>query len=626
MSELITPQGERRTQRAVARGRRGALGGIPKASFKGMRLVRIERFESAVPLSNEEYEPYIRRYSTVFVDEAQSRRGGIGQISFALNAEGEPLAIKTLVRPMRGVGEGQTPYDSRIQTLCRLFRQEYESQRALNGMRGFPQLFGYGFVGESPAIVMEWIEGITLDEARRHLAVDDEGRLSPLVVARLGRDLFQLLDLLELVGEGLVHRDLSPANIMVRTNHLSVEKQAVEGSFDLCLVDFGSAVELGTPVETSLTASEGVARAATADYAPPEMLTRDLPNLDRLRKSPKIDVYAAGSVFYQLLSGELPFDLGTATDVSPYRTKMDNEPARPACAHAEGCDLERVLSSEPEVSAIVGAALLDVTPLPSEEGVRQALELVDDQLVDLVMACIRVRQDERPAAEALQQAFATFCSCYAQNVGRALVGEPLLPCTANSSWYASASPTALRRMLRSVGTAVAAGVWFVVVVATGILLQGVSASFWFAGSSAQIELSAPMVSLVLALPTLAALVARGRNGAERSGFLRATVVLVVMSVVVGAVAATGTFDSPERVQGVFAALFASAAAGWCPLVLDYATTVVPALLREARRLPPASEHTTLNLGDGFVSKACELGAAASVEDATYEVPHDAANK
>lgn len=625
MSESIQPQGERRTRSAAPRGRRSALGDTARPSFAGMRLVRIERFESAVPLSSEEREPYIRRYSTVFVDESQSRRGGIGQISFALNAEGEPLAIKTLVRPTRGAGEEQTPYDARLNTLRRLFRQEYESQRALNGMRGFPQLFGYGFVGESPAIVMEWIEGVTLEEARHRLAVDDAGRLSPLVVARLGRDLFQLLDLLERVGEGLVHRDLSPANIMIRTNHLSVEKQAVEGSFDLCLIDFGSAVEVGDSAGTSLTASEGVARAATADYAPPEMLTRDLPHLDRLRKSPTIDVYAAASVLYQLLSGEVPFELGGASDVSPYRTKVDGEPARPACAHAEGCDLERVLSSEPEVSALVGAALLDMQPLPSEEGVRQALALVDDQLADLVMSCIRAKQDERPSAEALQQALATFCSCYAQNVGRALAGEPLLPCTANSSWYASASPVALRRMIRSVGTAVAAGVWLVVVVATGILLQGVSASFWFSGTQ-RVELTAPVVSLTLALPTVAALAARGRYGAERSGFLRGSVVLAATSVTLGLFAASGSFDNPGRVQGVLAAVFASAAAGWCPLVLDYATTVVPALLREKRRLPSGSDRAALNLIGSSAAKAPELGAATGMEDATYEVPHDAAKK
>lgn len=40
-------------------------------------------------------------------------------------------------------------------------------------------------------------------------------------------------------------------------------------------------------------------------------------------------------------------------------------------------------------------------------------------------------------------------------------------------------------------------------------------------------------------------------------------------------------------QGAHAAVFASCAAAWCPMVLDFATTVVPALVAEARRKLPA---------------------------------------
>ncbi len=46
-------------------------------------------------------------------------------------------------------------------------------------------------------------------------------------------------------------------------------------------------------------------RGATADFAPPEMLSDDIPGLAELRKSPAIDVYAAASVVYQLACGRL---------------------------------------------------------------------------------------------------------------------------------------------------------------------------------------------------------------------------------------------------------------------------------------------------------------------------------
>ena len=68
-------------------------------------------------------------------------------------------------------------------------------------------------------------------------------------------------------------------------------------------------------------------RCATADYAPPEMLTVDLPDLTELRKSAKIDVYAAASVIFGLAGGSAPYDLGAHADASPHRIKTDGDAA-----------------------------------------------------------------------------------------------------------------------------------------------------------------------------------------------------------------------------------------------------------------------------------------------------------
>ena len=206
-----------------------------------LRVVRLERFEAAAPLADEEREAYRRRFCMLFVDDGRARRGGLGNVAYAQNALGEKLALKTVLTPAREEGEDEESFSGRIDVRRAAFRQEYEGHRALAGFRGVPRLFGYGFVEGEPAIVMEWIEGETLREVRAQLSADDAGRVSPLTVARLGRDLFDLLARIEDMGEGFVHRDISPSNVMVRTGRMTVWDQAEEGSFDLCLVDFGSA-------------------------------------------------------------------------------------------------------------------------------------------------------------------------------------------------------------------------------------------------------------------------------------------------------------------------------------------------------------------------------------------------
>lgn len=47
------------------------------------------------------------------------------------------------------------------------FDAEYDAHRALSPLRGFPRLYGRGRVGEDSVIVMEWVEGVTLEEAAR---------------------------------------------------------------------------------------------------------------------------------------------------------------------------------------------------------------------------------------------------------------------------------------------------------------------------------------------------------------------------------------------------------------------------------------------------------------------------
>lgn len=568
--------------------------GEAPVSSRALRVVRLEGFEEAVALSEAERPAYRRRFVTLFADNASARRGGLGRVTRVTNAMGETLALKTLVLPEPDELEDGDGDAGRARALEASFRREYEGHRAVSGLKGVPRLYGFGRVDGEPAIVMEWVEGTTLAEARDELAVDGSGRVAPLVAARVGAELFDLLDRLDDAGSGFVHRDVSPANVMVRTSRVPLARQAEEGAFDLCLVDFGSAAALDAAPATR-TATTGTARMATPAYAPPEMLTCDLPHLTELRRSPAVDVFAAASVVFELAGGAPPFDL--SGERSPFRAKSDDAPRPLRTAHGEAADLPRVLMGEPEVAVACAKVALELGLDPDDPRLRGALELVDEQLGEMLAPCLSPDQRRRPSAAAVRDGLATFCELYAENVGRALRGEPLLPCAQGSGWLESASPFALRRMVRTAGRAASLGVLAVVVVATGLLVDGALASFSLGSLAWQGRLPGIVVSLALALPALAtALSQRGRRGTWR-GFAAGTAAVVFGALALLAVTLLCLrMNSPERLRGLHAAILAAAAAEWCPVVLDYAMVVVPALVAEARRRLAAARQAPLPEG------------------------------
>ena len=260
-------------------------------------LVRLDRFEAPFVLAESERDAYVRRFTTLLLDESSVRYGGLGCVMRAKSACGEVLAVKRLLPQTESSQE--TSHVLSDEQRQAAFRREYELHRTVHSLKGFPRLYGWGYIEGAPAIVMEWIEGESLAHVRHRFAVDDAGRMSPLTVARIGRDMFDVLARLDFVEGGLAHRDVSPSNIVVRTSCLDVSDQIDEGVFDLCLLDFGSAA---AGDEAGAVASSNT----TVAYAAPELL--DGSKSAKMRRSSAVDVYAAASVLYELLYACLPFE------------------------------------------------------------------------------------------------------------------------------------------------------------------------------------------------------------------------------------------------------------------------------------------------------------------------------
>jgi serine/threonine protein kinase len=157
------------------------------------------------------------------------------------------------------------------------FRGEARTMATVNHP-GIVDVYDYGSDDAVGAyLVMEYVEG----EALSH-TLSKVGRLTP---ARTMDLVAQAAEALQAAHDrGVVHRDVKPANLLVRPDGR------------LVLTDFGIA---RSALVGQLTAVGSV--LGTASYISPEQASGDV-------ATPLSDVYALGVVAYQCLSGRRPFD------------------------------------------------------------------------------------------------------------------------------------------------------------------------------------------------------------------------------------------------------------------------------------------------------------------------------
>jgi hypothetical protein len=130
-------------------------------------------------------------------------------------------------------------------------------------------------------MVMEYVEGRTLEDALRFKKIQGEADFKRIILA--------LLDGLELIhNEGFIHRDIKPENIYVREDGTPV------------LLDFGSARQAVGGKTRTLTA------LVSPGYAPYEQY--DSSRGGETKQGPWTDVYALGATLYRAVSGNGPID------------------------------------------------------------------------------------------------------------------------------------------------------------------------------------------------------------------------------------------------------------------------------------------------------------------------------
>jgi serine/threonine-protein kinase len=157
-----------------------------------------------------------------------------------------------------------------------LFRTEARIALAIHHPN-VARVFDFGEAGDELFLVLEWVRGDSLSALRRALRLREEPMPLPIalrIVADACAGLHAAHELRSSAGHplGLVHRDVSPANILL------------DVSGGVKLIDFGLA---------AARSSEAVPSAGTRAYMAPEQARGD--DVDR-----RADVWAAGAVLERL--------------------------------------------------------------------------------------------------------------------------------------------------------------------------------------------------------------------------------------------------------------------------------------------------------------------------------------
>jgi len=185
----------------------------------------------------------------------------------------------------------------------------YREARAAAGLH-HPNICPVHDVGEIDGVhflTMAYIEGRPLS------AYVKAGKPLPVrAVVAIVRKL--TLALSEAHARGILHRDLKPSNIM--TDKM---KQPV-------VMDFGLALSVNSE-QSRLTKTGAI--LGTPAYMPPEQVKGELDEL-----GPASDVYSLGIIFYELLTGQVPFE-GPIASVLGQILAVD---PRPPSAHRKNLD------------------------------------------------------------------------------------------------------------------------------------------------------------------------------------------------------------------------------------------------------------------------------------------------
>ncbi|OBK53682.1 protein kinase [Mycobacterium sp. 1081908.1] len=216
--------------------------------------------------------------------ESRIASGGTSTVYRGLDVRlDRPVAVKVMDSRYAGDDQFLTRFQLEARTVARLKNP------------GLVAVYDQGMDARHPFLVMELIEGGTLREL-----LAERGPMPPHAVAAVLRPV--LGGLAAAHRAGLVHRDVKPENVLISDDG------------DVKIADFGLVRAVAAAGITSTSVILG-----TAAYLSPEQV-RDG------NAGPRSDVYSAGILTYELLTGSTPFTGDSALSIAYRRLDADVPP------------------------------------------------------------------------------------------------------------------------------------------------------------------------------------------------------------------------------------------------------------------------------------------------------------
>jgi serine/threonine protein kinase/tetratricopeptide (TPR) repeat protein len=284
---------------------------------------------------------------------------GQGGMGIVFRASHQRTGMSAAIKVIRGAG-GEDEVDH--------FHREVEAHAGLVHP-GIVTLFEYGRVDEataevsggniaagSPFVAMEFSERGTVGD---HMPLGSWNEVRSI--------LQQVLDGLAFAhARGVIHRDLKPDNFLVFEPDASDAAGASSlGPGRVKLADFGIAHAFSR--ERMQDTGDLRAVSGTPYYMPPEQLRGEW-----RRYGPWTDMYALGCIAWQLVSGEPPFEAGSAMALGLKHESEDRPPLDPLFPVPDGVEewIHRAMAVDPRDRFQRASDALSA--LPDEETARPA--------------------------------------------------------------------------------------------------------------------------------------------------------------------------------------------------------------------------------------------------------------